>query len=163
MSGRNLYRAFKSQACLSAADAPLPRPAAHVRHATAKARREPQVRQGALRTRRHEPHPEHLLPRLARHGRCRSRRYGCRVGIVPVAVIEPWRDAGALHGPAVCRYFRSAPGRIRTSDSRFRKPSRFVYPCSPGLEIRCSYIQARAAKKLSYVAWDLGADGAAAA
>ena len=28
---------------------------------------------------------------------------------------------------------------------------------------RCSYIQARAVKKLSYVAWDLGADGADAA
>jgi hypothetical protein len=28
---------------------------------------------------------------------------------------------------------------------------------------RCSYIQARAVKKLSYVAWDLGAGGADAA
>jgi hypothetical protein len=28
---------------------------------------------------------------------------------------------------------------------------------------RCSYIEARAVKKLSYVAWDLGADGADAA
>jgi hypothetical protein len=31
------------------------------------------------------------------------------------------------------------------------------------LNSRCSYIQARAVKKLSYVAWDLGADGADAA
>jgi hypothetical protein len=38
----------------------------------------------------------------------------------------------------VCRSFRSAPGRIRTSDSRFRKPNRSVYRGSPALEIRFS-------------------------
>jgi hypothetical protein len=40
--------------------------------------------------------------------------------------------------PLTYKESESAPGRIRTSDSRFRKPSRFVYPCSPGLEFRLS-------------------------
>jgi hypothetical protein len=40
--------------------------------------------------------------------------------------------------PLTYKESESAPGRIRTSDSRFRKPSRFVYPCSPELEIRLS-------------------------
>jgi hypothetical protein len=58
----------------------------HVRHATAKARHKPQVRPGTPRTRRYKPHPEHLLPRPARHGRRRSRRDGCHARIVSVAV-----------------------------------------------------------------------------
>jgi hypothetical protein len=39
---------------------------------------------------------------------------------------------------AVCRSFGSAPGRIRTSDSRFRKPDRSVCRSSLRLEIRLS-------------------------
>jgi integrase len=74
------------QARLPAADTPLPRPAAYVCHATAKAGRKSQVRPRSLRPRRHKPHPEHLLPRLARHGRRRGWRDGRRVRVAPVAV-----------------------------------------------------------------------------
>ena len=48
----------------------------------------------------------------------------------------PGSGAGLSSFPTFCRCFRSAPGRIRTSDSRFRKLNRSVYRGSPRLEIR---------------------------
>jgi hypothetical protein len=51
-------------------------------------------------------------------------------GGVRVVSKSPGSTPRLFHFPTICRNFRSAPGRIRTSDSRFRNPSRFVYPCS---------------------------------
>jgi hypothetical protein len=42
------------------------------------------------------------------------------LGGVRVVSKEPRYSVGAFLFSGFCRYFRSAPGRIRTSDSRFR-------------------------------------------
>jgi hypothetical protein len=49
------------------------------------------------------------------------------VGVV-IGVVECLRKTVDLHCLAICGIFGSAPGRIRTSDSRFRKP--LLYPLS---------------------------------
>jgi hypothetical protein len=46
--------------------------------------------------------------------------------VVGVETLRP--PPGHFLIPVICRDFRSAPGRIRTSDSRFRKP--LLYPLS---------------------------------
>src|SRR5215204_5971878 len=59
-------------------------------------------------------------------GRAVLRRVSC--GGVRVVSNSLGPRSGLLYFPAICRSFRSAPGRIRTSDSRFRKP--LLYPLS---------------------------------
>jgi hypothetical protein len=46
----------------------------------------------------------------------------------------PTHDRGLSRFLAFCRAFGSAPGRIRTSDSRFRKP--LLYPLSYRRKVR---------------------------
>src|ERR671921_2090502 len=50
------------------------------------------------------------------------------LGGVKVVSESPGAKLGLVLFSAICRSFRSAPGRIRTSDSRFRKP--LLYPLS---------------------------------
>ncbi len=61
-------------------------------------------------------------------------RVGVVVGVV-VGVETPRQSTGAFLIAAICRQFSSAPGRIRTSDSRFRKPGRCVASGCTGLRI----------------------------
>jgi hypothetical protein len=67
-----------------------------------------------------------------------SKGFFC-VGVV-IGVVECLRKTVDLRFPAICRQFRSAPGRIRTSDSRFRNtPAQFLL--NPDLSVFAAYLR----------------------
>ncbi len=134
--GGNLNRTFK--ATLKHAGLPAIRfhDLRHTCHAPTAARRQPEICPGASRPRRYKPYPECLLARAPRHGRRRRRSYGRRHRrwIASASLVSEWcqkspgTEPGLFCFLPVCREIVSAPGRIRTSDSRFRKP--LLYPLS---------------------------------
>ena len=67
----------------------------------------------------------------AQHGRRRrsdGRRARLDLNYCRITEETPRLHTGAFLFPYALQEFRSAPGRIRTSDSRFRKP--LLYPLS---------------------------------
>jgi integrase len=101
--GGNLNRSFK--AALRRARDTLPRSQAHVRHAATPTGREPQVRPGTLRARRHFPHPQRLLARAARHGGRRLRGDGRGARITPVVSRWCQKGPGTKPGLSFLRLF----------------------------------------------------------